>query len=124
MPSGGAGTGDPLSHLLLRPGGMQMERDTPPIPAPPTAAAGQQPGSAARFDFSGNPPSAARTLPPPAAAEPAVGAATGDGGWGGDGAPGISRVGGRDGLGEDNVSVSFSFPLRRETPIRVVAFRI
>ena len=104
--SGGGGDTDPLSHLLLRPGGMQMERDTAPTLAPP--AAEQQPEPTARFDFSSNPPAGAQTLPPPLAAEPAVPAG---GGWGGDGgAPGMSRAGGGNGVGEDNVSMS-SFAL-------------
>lgn len=102
-PSRGSGSGsgsDPLSHFLLRPDGMQMERDTPLIPPPPTTT-DQQPESATRFDFGINAPAGAQTLPPPSRPEPVVAAA--GGGWGGDSAPEASHVGGRDGFSGERV---------------------
>lgn len=78
---------------------MQMERDTPPFPPPPTTD--QQPETSTKFDFSGNAPAGAQTLPPPLRPEP-VGA--GGGGWGGDSAPEASRVGDRDELSAERVS--------------------
>ncbi|CAM9831498.1 unnamed protein product [Scytosiphon promiscuus] len=83
----GAASPDPLSHLLLRPGGMRMERDAPHALPGPAAAADSPP--ATKFDFSGKPPAVARTMPPPSTAEP-VG--TGGEGWGVGPAPGASRV--------------------------------
>eukprot|EP00903_Cladosiphon_okamuranus_P008957 g8571.t1 len=90
---GSSSGGDASSQFLLRPDGMQMERDTPPIPPPP--ATDQQSESSTRFDFSGNATAGAQTLPPPLGPEP-MGAA--GRGWGGDSAPEASRVGGRDEL--------------------------
>lgn len=97
---GGSG-GDPLSHFLLRPDGMQMERDTPPVLPPAPNTTDQQPESATRFDFSESAPAGAQTLPPPSRLEPAVIAA--GGGWGGDSAPEAPRVGGRDGYSGEGV---------------------
>ncbi|CAM9460693.1 unnamed protein product, partial [Hapterophycus canaliculatus] len=67
---GGPTSVDPLSHLLLRPGGMRMERDPPhTLPAP---AASADLATPTRFDFSGKPPTVARTMPPPSTAEPVM----------------------------------------------------
>ncbi|CAM9330233.1 unnamed protein product [Ectocarpus sp. 4 AP-2014] len=73
--SSSTSSNDPLSHLLLRPNGMRMERDAPSsssssvLPPPPPAT---EPATV-KFDFSGNPPPAgAQTMPPPPTAEPEV----------------------------------------------------
>ncbi|CAM9872023.1 unnamed protein product, partial [Ectocarpus fasciculatus] len=72
--SSSTSSNDPLSHLLLRPNGMRMERDTPSsssssvLPPPPAT----EPATA-NFGFSGKPPPAgAQTMPPPATVEPEV----------------------------------------------------
>eukprot|EP00752_Nemacystus_decipiens_P007280 g6516.t1 len=103
-PGSGSGT-DPLSHFLRRPGGMQMERDAPPVPPRPTTD--QQPESATMSDFSRNAPTGTQTLPPPLTPEP-VGAAAGNRGV--DSAPEASRVGDRDELDDERELMSAKAP--------------
>lgn len=107
-------SGDPLSHVLLRPGGMQMERDTPPTFPPPIAH--QQQGGAAEsvasFDFSRNAPTSVAASaqqvvrsPPPLAAEP-IASRAGEIGGDGDSSPrGSYHIRDENGFGGERVSM-------------------